>query len=143
MKWPQYESKTTTETILWVDDDRSLLDLYQLELSEEGYQVIMAKDGKEALGKFAEESPDLVVMDICMPAKNGIETLAAMLRKKRHIPVILNTAFPQYRENFMTWGAEAYVLKSSDLTELKQKVREILSKEKRSEIQWLKTQFAE
>ena len=122
------KGKTTTETILCVDDDLSLLDLYQLELSEEGYQVIVVKDGKEALRKFVEESPDLVVMDICMPAKDGIETLTAMLGKKRHMPVILNTAFPQYRENFMTWGAEAYILKSSDLTELKQKIREILEK---------------
>jgi DNA-binding response OmpR family regulator len=131
MKRPQHERKRTTETILCVDDDLSLLDLYQLELSEEGYRVIVAKDGKEALRKFVEESPDLVVMDICMPAKDGIETLAAMLGGKRHMPVILNTAFPQYRENFMTWGAEAYLLKSSDLTELKQKIREILEKGKK------------
>jgi YesN/AraC family two-component response regulator len=91
----------------------------------------VAKDGKEALRKFEEESPDVVVMDICMPVKDGIETLAAMLRKKRQVPVILNTAFPQYRENFMTWGAEAYLLKSSDLTELKQKIRESLEKPKK------------
>ena len=91
----------------------------------------MAKDGKEALWKFVEESPDLVVMDICTPAKDGIETLAAMLGKKRQIPVILNTAYPQYRDNFMTWGAEAYVSKSSDLTELKQKIRELLEKGKK------------
>ena len=114
-----------------MDDDLSLLGLYQLELSEEAYQVIVAKNGKEALRKFVEESPDLVVMDICMPAKDGIETLPAMLRKKRQVPVILNTAYPQYRENFMTWGAEAYLLKSSDLTELKKKIREILEKGER------------
>ena len=83
MKWPQHERKKTIEKLLFVDDDLSLLDLYRLELSEEGYQVIVAKDGKEALRKFAEESPDLVVMDICMPAKDGIETLATMLGKKR------------------------------------------------------------
>lgn len=131
MKWPQHEGKRAIEKILFVDNDLSLLDLYQLELSEEGYQVTVAKDGKEALRKFGEESPDVVVMDICMAGKDGIETLAAMLGKKRQVPVILNTAFPQYRENFMTWGAEAYLLKSSDLTELKQKIREILEKGKK------------
>ena len=131
MKRPQHERNRTIEKVLFVDDDLSLLDLYQLELSEEGYQVIVAKDWKEALRKFVEESPDLVVVDICMPAKDGIETLAAMLGKKRQVPVILNTAFPQYRENFMTWGAEAYILKSSDLTELKQKIREVLEKRKK------------
>jgi DNA-binding response OmpR family regulator len=54
-----------------------------------------------------------------------------MLGKDRQAPVILNTAYPQYKENFMTWGADAYVLKSSDLTELKQKTRAVLERRKR------------
>jgi response regulator RpfG family c-di-GMP phosphodiesterase len=66
-----------------------------------------------------------------MPMMDGIETLNAMLGHDRQIPIILNTAFPQYRENFMTWGAEAYVIKSSNLAELKQKVREVLGKRKK------------
>ena len=81
--------------------------------------------------KIEEESPDVVILDICMHGKDGIETLAAMMGKKRQIPVIFNTAYPQYREDFMTWGAEAYVIKSSDLTELKQKIREVLDKRKK------------
>src|SRR4030043_1088225 len=119
------------EKVLCVDDDLSLLRLYQDELSEEGYKVILAKDGKEALAKFEKENPQVVVMDIRMPVMDGIETLTVMLGKDRQIPVILNTAYPQYRENFMTWGAAAYVLKSSDLTELKKKIREILDKRKK------------
>jgi CheY-like chemotaxis protein len=70
-------------------------------------------------------------MDIRMPVMDGIEALTAMLGKDRQIPVILNTAYPQYRENFMTWGAEAYVLKSSDLAELKRKIREVLDRRKK------------
>jgi len=119
------------EKVLCVDDDHSLLRLYQEELTEEGYKVILAKDGKEALKKFEKESPNVVVMDIRMPLMDGIETLTTMLGKDRQVPVILNTAYPQYRENFMTWGAEAYVIKSSDLTELKQKIREVLDKRKK------------
>ena len=121
------------EKVLCVDDDLSLLRLYQDELSEDGYKVILAKDGKEALKKFEKESPHVVVMDIRMPTMDGIETLTAMLGKDRQVPVILNTAYPQYRENFMTWGAEAYVIKSSDLTELKKKIREVLDKRKKPE----------
>jgi len=120
------------EKVLCVDDDLSLLRLYQEELAEEGYKVILAKDGKEALRKFEKEPPNVVVMDIRMPVMDGIETLTAMLGKDRQIPVILNTAYPQYRENFMTWGAEAYVIKSSDLTELKAKIREVLDKRKKT-----------
>ncbi len=117
--------------ILCVDDDLSLLRLYYDELSEEGYEVVLAKDGKEAISKFIQEKPDVVVMDIRMPLMDGIETLTAMLGKNRQISVILNTAYPQYRENFMTWGAEAYVLKSSNLTELKQKIREVLERHRK------------
>lgn len=119
------------EKVLCVDDDLSLLRLYQDELSEEGYKVILAKDGKEALAKFDKEKPQVVVMDIRMPVMDGIEALTAMMGKDRQVPVILNTAYPQYRDNFMTWGAEAYVIKSSDLTELKQKIREVLNKRKK------------
>jgi len=112
--------------ILCVDDDMSLLHLYRDELIEEGYEVILANDGKEALAKFSKEKPDVVVMDIRMPVMDGIEALTTMLGKNRQAPVILNTAYPQYKGNFMTWGADAYVLKSSDLTELKQKIRAVL-----------------
>ena len=66
-----------------------------------------------------------------MPVMDGIEALTAMLGKDRQAPVILNTAYPQYKENFMTWGADAYVLKSSDLTELKQKIRAVLDGRKK------------
>jgi len=119
------------EKVFCVDDDPSLLRLYYEELSEEGYEVILAQNAKEALTKFGKEKPDLVVMDIRMPVMDGIEALTAMLGKDRQVSVILNTAFPKYKENFMTWGAEAYVLKSSDLTELKQRIREALDKRKK------------
>ena len=114
------------DKILCVDDDLSLLSLYQEELSEEGYEVIVAWNGKEALEKYDQESPQLVVLDIRMPVPDGLETLNALLARNRQLPVILNTAYSTYRDNFMTWGAEAYVIKSSDLTELKEKIREVL-----------------
>jgi CheY-like chemotaxis protein len=120
------------EKVLCVDDDPNLLKLYQLELSEEGYKVILAKNGKEALTKFAQEKPQVVVMDIRMPVMDGIETMATMLGKDRQVAVILNTAYPQYQENFMTWGAEAYVIKSSDLKELKGTIRKVLDKRKKA-----------
>ena len=121
------------ETILCVDDDPNLLSLYQEELSEEGYKVILAQDGKKAMEKFEEEKPQAVIMDIRMPGMDGIETMNALLGKDRQIPIILNTAFPGYKQNYMTWGAEAYIIKSSDLSELKHKIREVLEKRKKSE----------
>jgi len=117
--------------ILCVDDDLSLLCLYQEELSEEGYEVILAQDGKQAVEKFDDEKPQAIIMDIRMPAMDGIESMNAILGRDRQIPIILNTAFPDYKQNYMTWGAEEYLIKSSDFSELKRKIREVLeSREK-------------
>jgi DNA-binding NarL/FixJ family response regulator len=72
-------------------------------------------------------------MDIRMPLMDGIETLNTMLGHDRQVPIILNTAFPQYSQNFMTWAADAYVIKSSDLSELKHNIREVLEKREKLE----------
>ncbi len=119
--------------ILCVDDDPNMLELYMHDLSKEGYHLVLARNGKEALRKFESEKFDVVIMDIRMPQMDGIETLMAMLGKDRQASVILNTCYPQYRDNFMTWGAEAYVVKSSDLSELKRKIREVLDRRKKAE----------
>jgi CheY-like chemotaxis protein len=116
------------EKILFVDDELSILRLYKEEFSEGGYEVILANNGKEALMKYRTEHPELVVMDMRMPGMDGIEALTKILGRDRQASIVINSAFPQHRENFMTWGAEAYLIKSSDLGELKQTVREVLDK---------------
>ncbi len=116
------------EKILCVDSNPSILQLYEEEFSGDGYEVILATDGQEALMKYQSEHPQLVIMDIRLRGMEGIEALNAILEKDRQASIIINTALPQYRENFMTWGAEAYLIKSSDLGELKQKVQEVLDK---------------
>jgi DNA-binding response OmpR family regulator len=116
------------KTILVVDDNDSYRLLCQEFLAEEGYDVVLAKNGKEALEKLELQDPDLVILDIVMPAMDGMEALPQMLRKKRTVPVIINTAYPHYRQDFMTWAADAYVMKSSDFNELKATVNELLSK---------------
>ncbi len=116
------------ERILCVDDDLRLLHLYYNELSEEGFEVLLAKDAKEAISKFEKLKPHVVIMDIHMPLIYACEVLNVMLGKNRQIPVIVNTVYPQYQENFMTCGAEACLIKSSDFGELKQKVREVLGR---------------
>ncbi len=99
------------DKVLCVEDDSSILFLYQEELSEEGYKVILARNGKEALQQFEKEKPQVVVLDIRLPVMDGIDTLNVLLGKDRQAQVILNTAYTQYRENFMTWGAAAYLMK--------------------------------
>lgn len=115
------------KTILIVDDDESQRFLCEEALTDEGYRIVVAKDGKEALAKVEQDPPDLVILDIVMPEMDGMEAMTRILRKHRKIPVILNTSYSRYREDFIAWAADAYVVKSADFSELKEKVKELLS----------------
>jgi len=115
------------KTILVADDEVSLRLLCREVLDKEGYRVIEAQDGIEAIRKIEEETPDLVILDIEMPRMDGMEALPKILRKEKKTPIILYTGHSRYQEEFMAWAADAYVIKSSDFTELKDKVHELLS----------------
>ena len=117
------------EKILVVEDEEGLRLLYEEELKAEGYEVLTAQNGREAIQQL-DEKPDLIILDIVMPVMDGIEALGRIVGKERKIPIILNTSYPGYRDDFMSWAADAYVTKSIDLTELKKKVRDLLEKKK-------------
>lgn len=114
-------------TILLVEDDKNQRLLYEQELRHEGYEVVTASNGKEALEKVQEKLPDIVIMDINMPKMDGIEAMGKILSKNKEIPVIINTAYSKYKDSFMSWAADAYIVKSSDLSELKDKIKEVLA----------------
>lgn len=116
------------KTILVVDDDKYHLLLYEQELSLEGYHIITAKDGLEAIKRVREQLPDLIVTDINMPKMDGIEAMGKILSEHRRIPIIIHTAYSSYMDNFRSWAADAYIIKSSDLNELKNKIKELLGK---------------
>lgn len=113
--------------IMVVDDEKNLRRLYETELGDEGYEVVLASDGTEALRLLESEQPNLVVLDIRMPAPDGLETMGRMLSRNNTLPIILNTAYTSYKESFLSWSADAYVVKSADLTELKTRIREVLA----------------
>ncbi|MCB1196634.1 response regulator [bacterium] len=116
------------EHVLVVEDDRNQGKLYAEELREEGYSVTIATSGAEALDIIRSQRIELVVLDICMPGKDGIETLSDIMAIDNHMPVVINSAYGTYRDNFMTWAADAFVVKSSNLSELKSTVRLTLDK---------------
>ena len=116
------------KTILVVDDDEAIRTLLQEELEDEGYKVLIATNARDALKMVADEPLDLVILDIRMPGMDGLEALPRILGIKEGLPVIMNTAYSQYQDSFMSWAADAYVVKSSDLTELKQKIKELVNK---------------
>ena len=103
--------------------------VYREEFEDEGYQVISALDGISGLEKFKQEEPDLVILDIQMPGMNGVEVLRQMKMLKPSIPVILSSAYQEFKRDLGTWASDDYVVKSGNLDELKATVRRLLGKE--------------
>lgn len=115
-----------SKKILIIDDEENIRLLYQIELEDEGYEVIVASNGEEGLQKFDRYKPDLVALDIRMADSNGLDTLKLIRERSRDIPVILCTAYEEYKQDFRSWASDAYIVKSSNLDEFLSKVKEIL-----------------
>jgi DNA-binding response OmpR family regulator len=113
------------KTILVVEDEKHLQILYAQELAAEGYNVITAKDGREALETLKNSSVDLAILDLKLENENGLDVIQNMMEQKRGLKVILNTAYSSYRNDFRSWSAEDYIVKSSNLDELLAKVRQL------------------
>ena len=112
--------------ILVADDEMSIRLLYSEELKEEGYDVYLAANGREAL-EIVEKVPlNLVILDIKMPEMDGIEALRQIKERRPDLPVLLSTAYGEYRQDFATWASDEYLVKSSDLDDLKSAVKRYL-----------------
>ncbi len=112
--------------ILLVEDEKNLCLLYEEELKEAGYNVTAVLDADSALEKIKKHSYDLIITDIRMPGKNGIDLITQVMALRKDVPIIINTAYQSYKQDFMTWAADAYVVKSSSMAELKAKIKELI-----------------
>lgn len=112
--------------ILLVDDEEGIQLLYREEFEDEGYSVDSAYNGEEAMDRFKKNPPDLVILDINMPGMNGIEVLRQMKEMKPDLPVILSSAYQEYKQDFGTWASEEYIVKSANMDELKAAVHKYL-----------------
>jgi CheY-like chemotaxis protein len=113
--------------ILLVEDDDNQRLLYREDLEEEGHEVSEARDGRQALASIANDLPDAVILDINMPGMDGLQTLARIHDFDPTLPVILNSAYAAYKEQFISWIADAYVTKSSNTAELRRAVHTVLA----------------
>ncbi len=104
--------------VLVTDDDLGIRKFYERELRRRDYEVILASNAQEAIEKAREERPDVVVMDIRMPGMDGIQAMNRLLEENNELPIIINSAYSSYKESFMSWSADAYLVKSTDTTEL-------------------------
>lgn len=105
--------------VLIIDDEAHLRLLYRLELELDGYDVLEVSTGNEALNLVDQEKIDAVVMDLWLPDMLWPQLLEQILARQPQVPIIINTAYEQWRYDFRSWGADAYVVKSADLSGLK------------------------
>lgn len=116
--------------ILVVDDEASLRLLYTQELTEEGYEVTTAGNLDEATERLQQGTFDLVLLDVKLKHESGLDFLQKVVKERHDLPVILSTAFSCYKDDFSAWLADGYVVKSSDLTELKEEIARVLEKKR-------------
>jgi DNA-binding response OmpR family regulator len=118
--------------LLVVDDEANIRLLYAQELTDEGYDVVTAGSATEAVEKLEGNPFDLVVLDIKLKTESGIELLQRIVKERQTLPVILCTAFSCYKDDFSAWLADGYVVKSSDMQELKDEIRRVLTKKQKA-----------
>lgn len=112
--------------ILVVDDEENIRLLYREELTDAGYEVDTARDALDADKKIPVFQPDLITLDIKMPGMDGLEYLRKFREKDKQTPVVLCTAYQDYKKDFKVWASEAYVVKSFNLDHLKATIKEVL-----------------
>ena len=116
-----------TSAILLVDDEESIQTLLTYPLERDGYKVVQARDGEEALRRFGEESFDLVVLDIMLPRIDGLE-VCRRLRATSTVPIIMLTARDDELDTVLglELGADDYITKPFSIREFRSRVRALL-----------------
>jgi len=113
--------------ILLVDDEQSLQTLLSYPLRKDGYEVVQATDGREALARFGEQTFDLVVLDVMMPKLDGLEVCKRM-RARSTVPIIMLTAKAEEIDKVLglELGADDYITKPFSMREFRSRVRAAL-----------------
>lgn len=124
------------EKILVVDDERPISDIIKFNLTKEGYEVVTAFDGREALEQFEAKKPDLVILDLMLPELDGLE-IAKEIRKTSHTPIIMLSAKDSEFDKVigLEIGADDYVTKPFSNRELLARIKAHLRRTETIELQ--------
>jgi len=116
-----------SSTILLVDDEDSIQTLLTFPLERDGYRVVQARDGEDALRRFADEPVDLVVLDVMLPRLDGLE-VCKRLRSQSDVPIIMLTARGEELDKVLglELGADDYITKPFSIREFRSRVRALL-----------------
>lgn len=122
------------ETILVVDDDKNFRLLLEAELTLEGYEVVLADGGLQALRKIKEKTPDVVILDLKMPDTHGLEVLRTVREKNKELPIIICTAYEKMKDDYTIWSGRvaAFLTKPLDLDYLKDIIYELFHEQKQT-----------
>lgn len=113
-------------SILVVEDEQNLLELYRCEFEDVGFNVHPAASGQEAIASVKKQRPDVVVLDIKLNDMEGLKVLDEIKSIDKTIPVIINSAYSVYKSDFSSWMADDYIVKSSDISLLLNKVKKLV-----------------
>ncbi len=121
--------KKKQHKILIIEDDPTIRDGVETVLKKEGFQVITASDGEEGSRQFRQQHPNLVITDLKLPGKSGLQLLQEFLKQKTSLPVILISAYGtiDLAVNALQLGARDFIAKPFSIDELRQKVSQILA----------------
>lgn len=112
--------------LLLVEDEPAHFALYKRFLAEDGHEVMGAQCGEEAITMAKRFCPSVVVLDLVLPDMDGTEAISRLLCECGQPKIVINTGYESFRYNFRCWGADAFVVKSSDPSELRDKIRQVL-----------------
>ncbi len=114
--------------VLVVDDEPNVRLVYREVLSDGGYEVLEAESAKEIFDILKDEPVDLVVLDIKLRSESGLDVLQRIANDFPNLPVILCSAYVSFQNDYTSWLAESYIVKSSDPEDLLREVNRVLKK---------------
>ncbi len=120
--------------ILIVEDDRHQRLLLEEELTYDGHVACSAESAEEALDLAGSVAPDVIVLDIGLPSVGSMKLAWDLGREHGDVPLVVYTAYQPYRANFLRRVADAYVLKQSDLSKLKDAIKDVLGKRRGGQV---------
>jgi CheY-like chemotaxis protein len=125
------ESKPTGKTILVVDDEAGVLEVVEFLLTDLGYSVCSALNGRDAFARLKEQTPDLIMLDFMMPVMDGEEFLKALRKDGRYvsIPVIMTSALPEQTVREKCSGYDAFLRKPYKYEKLLEKIEHLLKEQ--------------
>lgn len=124
--WVVAEVVVTAPSLLFIDDEEGLLALYRSAFSRLGYEVATAGSVEAGRERVRQGGINLVVLDIRLGEGSGLQLLRELKAAHPKLPIVLCTAYARYQDDFSSWLADGYVVKSSDLGDLKVVVKRCL-----------------